>query len=192
MEEAVRLVEICCLGYVRRDDRIVSVNFGDTIDLDGEHYRYAFLVQAACQSNGRRAAPAMPVNDDSASALLGGGRRPIMVRAQQAQCLPQGFRFVVTLEDFHINAGGVFLTQAGRQLYLAVDEIIMLDESPDEADYDHRGRRSAHVGHRLREVRSGKPTNEAKSKQQSANRKTEPARKCGLADTQRAVPASSS
>ena len=73
VEKSVRLVEIGGLGYIRRDDRIILVNLGDAIHLNGEQHWDAILLQFTRQSDGFRAAPAMPVNDDASILFLVGG-----------------------------------------------------------------------------------------------------------------------
>ena len=44
---------------------------------------------------------------------------------------------MVTLKGLHVHAQGVSLAQAGRELHLAMDEIVVPDEAADEADDDH-------------------------------------------------------
>ena len=61
VHKAIRLIEICRLGYVGGNDPIVLAALGNTVHLNGEQHRNAFSSQFSRQRNGRRSAPAMSV-----------------------------------------------------------------------------------------------------------------------------------
>jgi hypothetical protein len=80
-----------------------------------------------------------------------------MVRVQQGQDFLSGSFPVVTLKGLHVHTYGVSLAQARRELHFAVDEIVVLDEPPDETDDDYGGHRAGHShGNRLCEACLGK------------------------------------
>src|SRR5208337_3908785 len=96
-----------------------------------------------------------------------------MVRVQQAQDLLSGFFPVVTLKGLHVDARGISLAQARRELHLAVDQIIVLDEPADKTDDDYGRHRAAHVGNRLCKACLGKRDDCTERKDQSAKQDTE-------------------
>ena len=61
-----------------------------------------------------------------------------MVRVQELQNFLLGFFSAIAFKCFHIHARGVFLAQTRRELYLAMDGIIVRDEPADEPDDDGR------------------------------------------------------
>src|ERR1039458_6223056 len=81
----------------------------------------------------------MPVDDDAAILFLVSRESPVMVRVQQGQDFLSGSFPVVTLKGLHVHTYGVSLAQARRELHFAVDEIVVLDEPPDETDDDYGG-----------------------------------------------------
>jgi hypothetical protein len=54
-QRSVRLIEICRLGHVCGDDRVILTNFRDTIHLNREEHRDIVFTQLACQGDGFRA-----------------------------------------------------------------------------------------------------------------------------------------
>src|ERR1700675_1816356 len=78
-----------------------------------------------------------------------------MVGIEQAQGPVSGVPLVVALKSLNVHPRGVSLTQARRELYLAMGEVIVSDESPDEPD-NHHGRHSTiSHGSRLRKGSAG-------------------------------------
>ena len=68
-----------------------------------------------------------------------------MVRVQQSQDVLVGVLAAMVFENFGLHAHGVILAKVRSELHSAVDEIIVFDETADEADNDdwrsRRGRR---------------------------------------------------
>src|SRR5260370_13074400 len=61
VHKAIRLIEICGLGYVGGNHPIVVAALGNTVHLNGKQHRNSFSSQFSRQRNGRRSAPAMSV-----------------------------------------------------------------------------------------------------------------------------------
>jgi hypothetical protein len=59
-----------------------------------------------------------------------------MVGIEQAQDPVSGVSQVVALKSLNVHPRGVSLTQARSELYLAMGEVIVSDESTDEPDND--------------------------------------------------------
>src|SRR5271167_227907 len=97
-----------------------------------------------------------------------------MVRVQQTQDFLSGFFPLVTAKGLHVHTYGVSLTQARRELHLAVDEIIGLDEPAEETD-DNYGRHRAGQGggNRLCKACPGKRKDDPEGKDRSANQVTQ-------------------
>src|ERR1039457_105990 len=97
-----------------------------------------------------------------------------MVRVQQAQNFLSGFFSAVTLKGLHVHSHGVSLAQARRELHLAVDKIIVLDEPADETDDDYgRHRAGRGCGNRLSKACLGKRKDGPEGKDRRANQDTQ-------------------
>src|ERR1700682_2335834 len=59
-----------------------------------------------------------------------------MVRVQQFPDFLLGFLPAIALKGFHIYSRGILLAQARCELNLAVNRIVVRDETPDEPDDD--------------------------------------------------------
>src|SRR5271157_502302 len=105
-----------------------------------------------------------------------------MVGVQQAQDFLSGFFRAITLKGLHVHSRGVSLAQARRELHLAVDELIVLDEPADETDDDYGRHRGPHGrGNRLCKASLGKRKDGPEGEDRSANQDTQ-STKGGCAD----------
>ena len=104
-----------------------------------------------------------------------------MVGVEQAQDSFSGSFPVITLKGLHIDALGVSLAQARRELHLAVDGIIVLNEPADEADNDYGRRGAGRVANRLWNAGLGKGKGGTDGNSRSAQQPTK-STKGGSAD----------
>src|SRR5450755_3588270 len=104
-----------------------------------------------------------------------------MVRVEQAQNFFPGSFPVITLKRFHIHSQRISLAQTGRELYLAVDEIVVLDEAANETDdnYGWHGGTQGH-GNRLWKACLGKRNDGSEKKHQSASQDSQSTQSGGL------------
>src|SRR5580692_6545002 len=70
VQKTIQLIEICSLGYIGGNDRIILAGLTDTVHLNGEQYRNAFSFQFSRQCNYFRSSPAMSVEDDAGVLLF--------------------------------------------------------------------------------------------------------------------------
>src|ERR1700694_1590656 len=104
----------------------------------------------------------MPINDNSCILLFFHRYSPVMVRVQKFLDFLLGFLPTIALKGFHIHSRGVLLAQARCELNLAMDRIIVRDETADEPnDYGRRlrgrlGRRDRMRGNALARRANGR------------------------------------
>lgn len=78
----------------------------------------------------------MPVNDDAGGLFFLRRERPVVIGVQQIQNSLQRSFPAVVLKGIHLYTERIRVAQARRELHLAMDQIIVIDEPAEESDND--------------------------------------------------------
>lgn len=141
VDDAVRLVKIDGLRNIRGNHSIVLKGFGDAIDLHGEQDGYASAVQFSGQHDDGGSSPTLAKENDAGMSLFLIAQNAVVIGIEQVENRPVGRSAVTVFEDLDVRVFRSVMMHVLGEKYWAVMDVVMTNESADEADQDAGGLR---------------------------------------------------
>jgi hypothetical protein len=135
VEGASGLIEVDGSGDVWGDGGRFVEGFADGVDLDGEGYGNAHLVEIPGEGDGFGGAPTVAVDDNGGLLFFEGGEDAVVVGVEELEDVVQSCLPVVIAEDFGVD-GGVTVAEVSGELDFGVLGVVTADEPADKANDD--------------------------------------------------------